>query len=112
VSLLNQGIDSILLSTEQRNDIGEKLSAVDRGNVDTALEQAKKALEGQDLTVINTAYESLTTASHKLSEEIYRRAAEQQQGGSTDSGPTSNGHENGKNSGDDVVDADFEEVRE
>ena len=125
---VKNSLDSLVYSTEkQLADIGEKLDATDRGNVDTALEAAKKALEEDDLDAIKAATEKLTEAAHKVSEVVYRKAAEEQaSGGSASSGGSSSddsgsdddsSSDNGDGdssdkSDDDVVDADFEEVRD
>ncbi|MCI5065548.1 molecular chaperone DnaK [bacterium] len=113
-------LDSLVYSTEkQLTDIGEKLSAEDRGAVDTALEEAKKALESNDGDQITAAMEKLTEAAHKVSEIVYRQAAESSAEGATDGGSgdgasaggaAQNG--DGSSDDDDVVDADFEEVRD
>ncbi|MCB0330901.1 MAG: Hsp70 family protein, partial [Bdellovibrionales bacterium] len=112
-------LDSLVYSTEKQiSEIGEKLAVDERGAVDTALEEAKKALEADDLDSIKTAMEKLTEAAHKVSETVYRKAAEEQQA-SSDSGSGSgaggngaSGGASGKSDDDDVVDADFEEVRD
>lgn len=102
-------LDSLLYSTERTlKEVGDKLSTLDRGSLDTAIEAAKKALEGPgEIEELNKAYENLMSASHKLSEEMYRRTAEQAKEGkdADDVGPASSRDDN-------VVDADFEEVRE
>jgi molecular chaperone DnaK len=107
---LRNRLDTLLYSTERTlKESGESLSAVDRGSLDTAIENAKKVLEGQsdDIDALNKAIEELTSASHKLSEEMYRKVAEQaQQSGDIKGGASKHDDDDG------VVDADFEEVRE
>jgi molecular chaperone DnaK len=105
-------LDSLVYSTEKHiKDMGDKIPTTDRGQLDAALEEAKKALEGQDAQVMEAAYSALMALSHKLSEEMYRKAAESAKGGAgaTDS---SNGasHANSTKD-DDVIDAEFEESR-
>ncbi len=114
-------LDSSIYSAEkQLSDLGEKLSPEDRGSVDSALEEAKEALESDDLDRMKTASETLLQASHKISEQVYKAAAEQNQGGgdgTSGGGGAASGDEDGAASAeggsddDDVVDADFEEVR-
>ncbi|MCA1554827.1 MAG: Hsp70 family protein, partial [Chloroflexi bacterium] len=55
---------------------GDKISAGDKEAVESALTDAKKALENQDadVAVMNSARERLTTASHKLAEQMYKAA--------------------------------------
>jgi len=114
------GLDSLVYSTEKQvAELGEQLSAEERGSVDTALENAKKALEADDLEGIKNATEELTTAAHKVSEMVYKKAAEEQAASSGDGGAGAGSSNGASDSGtqsnaadDDVVDADFEEVRE
>ncbi|MGA1192271.1 MAG: molecular chaperone DnaK, partial [Bdellovibrionota bacterium] len=107
------GLDSLIYSTEKQvAELGEQLSAEERGTVDTALEEAKKALEADELEGIKSATEALTSAAHKVSEMVYKKAAEEQ---AAASGGATNGSGAGskdESADDDVVDADFEEVRE
>ena len=113
-------LDSLVYSTEkQLKDIGDKLSPEDRGAVDTALSAAKKSLEDEDIDAMKAATESLTEATHKVSEAVYKRAAEEQaaaggdgDGGGDDSSANGDGSSDASSDDDDVVDADFEEVRD
>lgn len=105
-------LDSLVYATEKTlNELGDKATADLKGSVNTAVEDAKKALESNDVEAIKGAFASLEKASHKLSEEAYKRAAEQQ-------GATANGAGSHDGAGasaedkDDVVDADYEEVRD
>jgi molecular chaperone DnaK len=72
------------------------------------LETAKKAVDSQDLQVIRSAADELSKSSHKLAEAMYAKASQQQQASSADNQgkPT-----NGEAKKEDVVDADFEEVK-
>lgn len=103
-------LDSLIYSTEKSlGDLGDKLGAEEKGKVDLALEEAKKALDGKDAAALNEAYETLMKATHKLSEEMYKKAtagAAPGEGGATDEGAGASGAKKA----DDVVDADFEEV--
>ncbi len=105
-------LDSLIYSSERSlKELGDKLSPEDKGALDSAMERAKKALEANDADEIKSAHEALTTASHKLAEHMYQRAT-------SDSGKTQGGSDAGaadsSASGakaDDVVDADYEEVK-
>ncbi len=114
-------LDSLIYSTEKSmKEFGDKLGADETKSVNTALEAAKKSLEKDNVEEIKAAAEELTKATHKLSEEMYKKAsasagatgatAEAQPNG----GPSSSSgtETKSKKDGDDVVDADFEEVRE
>ena len=103
-------LDTLVYSTEKTlNELSDKVSPEVKGAVNTALEDAKKALESNEQEALKTAFSALEKASHKLSEEAYKRAAASE-GASTGEG--SNGATGGDAGKDDVVDADYEEVRD
>jgi molecular chaperone DnaK len=103
-------LDTLVYSTEKTlNELSDKVSPDVKGAVNTALEDAKKALESNEQEAMKNAFSTLEKASHKLSEEAYKRAAASE-GASTGEG--SNGATGGDAGKDDVVDADYEEVRD
>ncbi|MBX7144456.1 MAG: molecular chaperone DnaK [Oligoflexia bacterium] len=106
-------LDALIYASERSmKDLSDKLSPDERGNVTTALEEAKKALESKDVATLRAAMEKLTQASHKLSEEVYKKAAASGAAADTSAHGASNGASaSGKPDGD-VVDADFEEVQD
>ena len=101
--------DQLVYATEKSlAEHGDKLSDEDRAPVTTALEEAKKALEGEDVAAIEAAVAHLQTASHKLEEAVY---ADTQADGEPEhdaAQPTPEG--NGKPHRNAAVDADFEVV--
>jgi len=106
-------LDSLIYSTEKSlKDYGNDLDAGVKENIDNALKKAKETLEGQDAQAMRTAAEQLSQSSHKLAEAMYAKASRQQPGqeasGDAKEQPTSDG----KKKKDDVVDADFEEVKD
>jgi len=112
-------LDSLIYSSEKSlADIGEGLGAEDKTAVTSAIEEAKKALESSVIEDIQGASEKLTKATHKLSEEMYKKASAEKEG-SAEGQATENGKAEAsadssteKKDDDDVVDADFEEVRD
>ena len=105
-------LDTMVYSTESAlKELGDKASAELKGSVDTALEEAKKALESNESEAIKRAYENLEKASHKLSEEAYKRAAAA--GAAANGAGAAESHNGaGASHKEDVVDADYEEVRD
>jgi molecular chaperone DnaK len=107
-------LDSLIYSTEKSlKEYGNDLDAGVKENIENELKKAKETLEGQDAQAMRTAAEQLSQSSHKLAEAMYAKASRQQQPGQEASGdakeqPTSDG----KKKKDDVVDADFEEVKD
>jgi molecular chaperone DnaK len=103
--------DALIYSTEKSiKDLGTKVDAATKSKVEAAIEPLKKAMEGNDAEEIKRLSEELTQASHKLAEAMYQQAsqkdARQQAGaaGQEQAGSTA--------PDEDVVDADFEEVKD
>jgi len=106
-------LDSLIYSTEKSlKEYGNDLDAGVKENIENALKKAKETLEGQDAQAMRIAAEQLSQSSHKLAEAMYAKASRQQPGqeasGDSKEQPTSDG----KKKKDDVVDADFEEVKD
>jgi molecular chaperone DnaK len=102
-------LDSLTYSVEKTlTESKDKLPAGDVERVQTALEAAKKATQGDDLAAITTATSDLQQASHQMAEALYK--ATQASGGDGQSGgnpPTdASGSEDGG-----VVDAEFSETK-
>jgi len=105
-------LDSLLYATEKTYEENrDKLSAEDKGALETALAEAKKALDGDDADAIRAAADTLEQASHKLAEAMYRQAQAQQAGGGPQPG---GGVEPGAEAGgeDEVIDAEYVDVEE
>lgn len=98
--------DSMVYQTEKSlKDMGDKVDAETRAGISAAIEDLKKAMEGENTEDIKARTEALTQASHKLAEVMYQ----QQAAGAA--GSTEAGEEPSRPQDDDVVDADFEEVK-
>ena len=103
--------DSLIYATEKSlKDLGDKVDAETRSKVEAAVAELKTAMEGDDPEAIKTKSEALTQSSHKLAEAMYQQAAQEGQADTGASG-ADQGAANGTQD-DDVVDADFEEVKE
>ena len=90
-------LDSLVYQTEKSLvDYKEKMEAADVEALETAIKSSREALTSEDLAVLKEATETLTKASHKLAELMYKQAA--------DDGPTPN--DPSAEGGDDVVDAE------
>ncbi len=82
---------------------GDKVGAEEKGNIEAAIKDAEEALKSNDKATIEAKTQALGTASHKLAEQMQAQAA--QAGASTASGT-------GGKPDEDVVDAEFEEVKD
>jgi molecular chaperone DnaK len=101
--------DSLIYSTEKSvKEAGDKLDESTKSGIDQAVENLKKAMEGEDTEEIKRLTEELTQASHKLAEVMYAQASQQQAQAEADSGPEAAA---GAQKDEEVVDADFEEVQ-
>jgi molecular chaperone DnaK len=109
-------LDGLVYQTERTlADNAANLDAASKGAIESALADAKKALESQDVSQIRSASDTLARASHKLAEAMYAKAAESGQGGGAQpgGGASQDGGTAGDGKGkDDVVEAEFEEVKE
>ncbi|GMR05700.1 MAG: molecular chaperone DnaK [Gammaproteobacteria bacterium] len=107
VDARNQG-DAMLHSVRKSlSDLADKVDASDKENIETAAAELEEALKGDDKADIEAKTEALTTASHKLAEQAYANA------GGTDAGAEAAGSDQPEaTAGDDVVDAEFEEVKD
>ena len=104
--------DSLIYSTEKSiKDLGEKVDADTKSKVEDAIGKLKAAMEGENVEEIKRLSEELTNSSHKLAEAMYQQASQQGQPGADDAGAEA-GQAGGAAPDDDVVDADFEEVKE
>jgi molecular chaperone DnaK len=104
--------DSLIYATEKSlKDLGDKVDAETRSKVEAATADLKKAMEGDDVADIKAKSEALTQSSHKLAEAMYQQAAQSEQAGADAQGGASQ-QGGGAPADDDVVDADFEEVKE
>lgn len=110
----NNADSMIHMTTKSLQELGDKVDAATKANVEGEIEKLKKAMAGEDTAAIKSATEALTQASHKLAEMMYAQASQQQQGGAGGAGASQQqdgaAAKKGKDD-DDVVDADFEEVK-
>ncbi len=78
-----------------------------KGDVESAIAAVKTAIEGEDVEAIRSATNALTQAAMKIGEAVYTA-----KGGAAGMDEGAEGAGNAKQDGDDVVDADFEEVKD
>ena len=105
--------DALVHATEKSlKELGDKVDEETKKNVEKEIANVKSVVGGDDLAAIKSAVEALTAASHKLAELMYSQAAKENPDGGAGGGTDASGGSANKNKGDDdVVDADFEEVK-
>jgi molecular chaperone DnaK len=107
VEKINQA-DSLIFQTEkQLKEFGEKIPADKKAPIESALAKLKEAHKLQDATAIDTAVTEMNTAWTAASEEIYKA----QQGGESQSGAEADAGAQAGATGENVTDAEFEEVK-
>ena len=104
VDTRNQADQMVYQTEKTLEDMGDKIPASDKSDIESKLNALKDTLKGTDTQAIKNATEELTKAFYAVSEKLYS-----QQGGQA--GPDMGGAAGGSNGGDDnVVDADYEVV--
>jgi molecular chaperone DnaK len=110
-------LDSMVYQMEKMlRESGDKISGSERGDVENAIADAKKALESGDKASMDRAREALTQASHKLAEQMYKAAGSQAAAGA---GPSAGAGASGAGGGDGqakkdegVIDAEYVDVED
>ncbi|MEI6562241.1 MAG: molecular chaperone DnaK [Verrucomicrobiota bacterium] len=105
--------DSLAYQCEKQvKDLGDKIPADKKSEIESAIKAVREALKGSDTDAIKSAYDTLQNKFQAVSEELYKHAAEQAQaGGAEQAAGADAGAAKPKKEGD-VVDAEFEVVDE
>ena len=102
--------DTLIYTTEKTlKEHGDSVDATEKQNIEDAIAKVKREMEGSDSNTIKNACEELGKSSHKLAESMYAKAS---QAAGADSSKTQTDEDAGKPSDENVVDADFEEVKD
>ena len=114
IDKLNQADGMIFQTEKQLKEIGDKIPADKKGAIENALAKLKDAHKNQDIPAIDNAMKELNDAFHAASQDMYN-AANAQGGAAGASSANSNANAGANNansdSGDNVSDVDFEEVK-
>ena len=109
IEVRNQA-DTLVYSTEKSlREVGDGVDATLKGDIETKIEALKKVLDSEDAEAIRKATDELAQSSHKLAEQLYAQKGGQDAGAAGPeagaAGPQAGGDD------DDVVDADYTEVK-
>jgi len=97
--------DNLLYVTEKSlRELGDKVPATDRGQIEETIEELKGAKDGNDLNRIRTLTEKLQQASHALTQQMYQNTNGAGPDGASGPGPGTGGSE------DDVVEGEYRQV--
>jgi molecular chaperone DnaK len=102
-------LDQLIYTTEKTFDEHkDKLPAEEKGNLERAVEEAKQALESDDLATLEGSITKLTEASHKLAEVMYQTTGDQGDGAAPQD-PTA---ADSGSADEEVIDAEYVDVEE
>jgi len=110
----NQG-DALVHSTKKAlTEYGDKLEAGEKEKIEAAIKELEEALKGADKAAIDAKSAALSTAAQKLGEKMYADMQAQQAAGAASEGEHAHaaGGAEAKGKEEDVVDADFKEVKD
>ena len=109
VDARNQGEAMIHGVRKSISELGDKIEASEKSDIETAVGELETALKGDDVAAIGEKTQALTAVSHKLAEQMYAQA--NAEGDDAQAGGDAGGGADAAAKGDDdVVDAEFEEV--
>jgi molecular chaperone DnaK len=113
ITARNHG-DSVIHTTNKTlHELGDKVEGDEKSKIEAAIEELKKAITTDDKEAIDKKTEALTELASKLAERLYAQQAPGATGAAHEAGgeqPSSGSSESGK--AEDVVDAEFEEVKD
>jgi molecular chaperone DnaK len=98
-------------TTKSMGELGAKLEAGEKQSIDTAISALKEALKGEDKAAIEARTDTLGAAASKMSERLYAQKDQGAQAPGSDTGSKGGGG-GGADAKDNVVDAEFEEVKD
>ena len=102
--------DALIFSTEkQLNEYGDKIGGDKKAPIEDGLKKLKEAYAAKDFTAIDAAQAELQNAWNAASEDMYKASQEASANGTADNGAAD---QTASNSGDDVTDVEFEEVKD
>lgn len=107
VEVRNEADQLVFTTDKTLKDLGDSVEQADKDNAEAAKEKVKTALEGDDIEAIRTAKDELQEIVQQLSTKLYEQAAQQAQ-----QAEGAEGAADGQNDDDNVVDADYEEVKD
>jgi molecular chaperone DnaK len=107
IDVRNQADGLIHATNKSLSDLGDKVEASEKKDIEAAIEALQEAMKGDDKAAIEAKTSELGEKSGKLAERVYKQQSEQ---GAAEGATDSQG--DAGTAGDDVVDAEFEEVKD
>jgi molecular chaperone DnaK len=107
VSVRNHADTLIHATKKSMEEMGDKIEADEKSSIEKAIKELEEVMPGNDKDAIESKTKALTDASAKMAERMY---AQQPGEGTVD--PSAQSSAGSSSAGDDVVDAEFEEVKD
>jgi molecular chaperone DnaK len=107
VSVRNHADTLIHATKKSMEEMGDKIEADEKSSIEKAIKELEEVMPGNDKDAIESKTKALTDASAKMAERVY---AQQPGEGTVD--PSAQSSAGSSSAGDDVVDAEFEEVKD
>ena len=108
----NQADNMIHAVTKSLNELGDKVDAAEKANIEKAIEDVKEALKGDDKALIEAKTQTLAEMSGKIAQQAYGDPAAGAEGFTDAAQAASEAQAGAKAKDDNVVDAEFEEVKD
>ena len=111
VDARNRADNMIHASRKSMEDLGDKVEAQEKKDIEAAIEIVEEAIKGDDKARIEEQTKKLTEIAGKLAERVYKQTGGAEQPGQQSAGDSSR-QESAKGGDENVVDAEFEEVND
>ncbi len=112
VTARNQADGMIHATKKSMEELGDKLEAEEKSTIEAAIADLEEAIKGNDKEAIEAKTKTLTEASSKMAERLYAKDGAAESGTADATSGADTGAAAGKAPEDDVVDAEFEEVKD
>ena len=115
VAVRNQADTMIHATRKSMEQLGDKLESGEKASIESAIKDLEEAVKGEDKDAIDSKLKTLGEASAKMAERLYAQQQGEAPGGAAGPGPDMDPKAGGNETGggkDDVVDAEFEEVKD
>jgi molecular chaperone DnaK len=111
VSARNQADAMIHATRKSMEQLGDKMETGEKERIESAIKDLEEAMKGDDKDRIESLTKALGDASAKMAERLYSQQGEGA-GGAAGGGPSAGGEKESRGGAEDVVDAEFEEVKD
>jgi len=112
VDVRNQADNLIHATNKSMQELGDKVEADEKNSIEEAIKALQEAMKGDDKADMEARTQALAEVSGKLAQRVYQEKGEADAAGAAAGGADAGAQEGSASKDDDVVDAEFEEVKE